>query len=122
MTAAHRIKPTSPRCRSARQPNPGRGSTYRRGYSVQTTGASSILKTCRRAMKADARLLLVERVVEPPNEGLNSKFSDLNMLVMLGALERTYDEYSALCRTAGFETRGTARAGANFQVIEAVPT
>ncbi|WP_283810642.1 fatty acid desaturase [Bradyrhizobium frederickii] len=41
MTAAHRIKPTSPRCRSARQPNPGRGSTYRRGYSVQTTGASS---------------------------------------------------------------------------------
>ena len=84
--------------------------------------AISILKTCRRAMTAEAKLLLVERVVEPPNEGLISKFSDLNMLVMLGALERTYDEYSALCRTAGFETRGTARAGSHFQVIEAVPT
>jgi O-methyltransferase domain/Dimerisation domain len=84
--------------------------------------AISILKTCRRAMTADARLLLVERVVEPPNEGLISKFSDLNMLVMLGALERTYDEYSALCRMAGFETRGTTRAGSHFQVIEAVPT
>jgi hypothetical protein len=83
--------------------------------------AISILKTCRRAMTADARLLLVERVVEPPNEGPISKFSDLNMLVMLGALERSYEEYSELCRTAGFEMRGTTRAGSHFQVIEAVP-
>ncbi|WP_439405052.1 methyltransferase [Bradyrhizobium sp. DASA03076] len=84
--------------------------------------AISILKTCRRAMTDDARLLLVERVVEPPNEGLISKLSDLNMLVMLGALERTYDEYSALCKAAGFKTRGTARAGSLYQVIEAVPS
>jgi putative transposase len=41
LTAARRIKPTSPRCHSAWQPNPGRGSTYRRGNSVQTTGTSS---------------------------------------------------------------------------------
>jgi hypothetical protein len=31
LTAARRIKPTSPHCRSARQPNPGKRSTYRRG-------------------------------------------------------------------------------------------
>jgi transposase InsO family protein len=37
LTAPHPIKPTSPRCRSARQPNLGRGSTYRCGKSVQTT-------------------------------------------------------------------------------------
>uniref|UniRef100_A0A939M0K6 Transposase n=1 Tax=Bradyrhizobium barranii subsp. barranii TaxID=2823807 RepID=A0A939M0K6_9BRAD len=36
LTAARRIKPTSPRCHSAWRPNPGRGSTYRRGNSVQT--------------------------------------------------------------------------------------
>jgi hypothetical protein len=41
LTAARRIKPTSPHCRSARQPNPGRRSTYRCGDSVQTTGTSS---------------------------------------------------------------------------------
>jgi putative transposase len=41
LTAPHPIKPTSPRCPSAWQPNPGRGSTYRRGKSVQTTGATS---------------------------------------------------------------------------------
>ena len=37
LTARHPIKLTSPRCHSAWQPNPGRGSTYRRGKTVQTT-------------------------------------------------------------------------------------
>ena len=35
------IKPTSICCPSAWQPNHGRGSTYRRGKSVQTTGTTS---------------------------------------------------------------------------------
>src|SRR6478752_3804360 len=43
ITAAPRIKPTSIFLRSARRPNPGRGSTYRRGIFVQTTGTSSVL-------------------------------------------------------------------------------
>jgi hypothetical protein len=41
LTAARQIKPTSPHGHSAWQLNPGRGSTYRRGNSVQTTGTSS---------------------------------------------------------------------------------
>jgi putative transposase len=41
LTARHPIKPTSRRCPSAWQPNPGRRSTYRRGKSVQTTGTAS---------------------------------------------------------------------------------
>jgi uncharacterized protein (DUF4415 family) len=43
LTAPRPIKPTSPRCHSAWQPNPGRGSTYRRGKSVQTTGTTSLV-------------------------------------------------------------------------------
>jgi len=43
LTWRHPIKPTSTRCRSAWQPNPSRRSTYRRGKSVQTTGATSVL-------------------------------------------------------------------------------
>ena len=42
LTTAPRIKPTSIFLRSARRPNPGRGSTYRRGIFVQTTGTSSV--------------------------------------------------------------------------------
>lgn len=41
LTAPHPVKPTSPRCPSAWQPNPGRGSTYQCGKSVQTTGTTS---------------------------------------------------------------------------------
>src|SRR5450631_1676386 len=42
LTAPPPITPTSPRCPSAWQPNPGGRSTYRRGNSVQTTGATSV--------------------------------------------------------------------------------
>ena len=35
------VRPTSPRCPSARQPNPGGRSTYQRGFAVQTTGTTS---------------------------------------------------------------------------------
>jgi hypothetical protein len=51
LTTPHRIKPTSTSRHSAWRPNPGRtpgrGSTYRGGDSVQTTGTSSLdtLKT-----------------------------------------------------------------------------
>src|ERR1039457_1254373 len=41
LTTPHPIKPTSTRCHSAWQPNPGRCSTYRRGDSVQTTRTTS---------------------------------------------------------------------------------
>src|SRR6202011_5164698 len=41
LTAPPPITPTSTRCSSAWQPNPGRRSTYRRGKAVQTTGATS---------------------------------------------------------------------------------
>src|SRR5262249_59304298 len=44
LTDARPIKPTSTRCLSARRPNPGRGSTYRRGNSVQTTAATSHIR------------------------------------------------------------------------------
>src|SRR6266851_9308610 len=42
LTALRPIRPTSRSCRSARQPKPGRRSTYRRGNSVQTIGATSL--------------------------------------------------------------------------------
>jgi predicted helicase len=41
LTAPPPITPTSPRCPSAWQLNPGRRSTYRRGKAIQTTGATS---------------------------------------------------------------------------------
>lgn len=61
-----------------------------------------ILRSCRRAMAADARLLVVEQELCPPNEGPDAKFMDLTMLVGPGGRERTSDEYAALFEATGF--------------------
>src|ERR1700681_1216516 len=52
LTAAPRIKPTSTRCHSAWQPKPGRGSTYRRGDFVQTSGTSSFRRCARHLLQS----------------------------------------------------------------------
>src|SRR6516162_2215289 len=43
LTALRRTRLTSPSCPSAWQPNPGRGSTYRRGNSVQRIGTTAVV-------------------------------------------------------------------------------
>ena len=82
--------------------------------------AVAILKTCRRAFRETAKLLLIERLVGPPYEMPATKFSDLNMLVSPGGRERTREEYSALLAKAGFELTDVFPAGI-FNVIEAQP-
>jgi hypothetical protein len=61
-----------------------------------------ILRTCRRAMSESATLVVIERVVGPPNEMPESKFSDLNMMVQYGAMERTRQEFDDLLQSGGF--------------------
>src|SRR3954454_16344274 len=38
----------------------------------------AILKICRQVFRPGGKLLIMERIVAPPNEGLESKISDLN--------------------------------------------
>ena len=80
-----------------------------------------ILAAVRRAMPAGGVLLLVERVIAPPNEGPEAKFGDLNMLVAAGGRERSAEEFAALLAAAGFQLSRIVPAG-QFAVIEAVPT
>jgi hypothetical protein len=77
-----------------------------------------ILSVCHEAMDADARLLVVDAILPPPNEGYEGKFSDINMFVAAGGLERTEDEWRTLLRGAGFEILNAAPAGP-VDVIEA---
>ena len=83
--------------------------------------ALRILRCVRAAMAPDARLVLVEAVVGPPNEDPLVKFLDLMMLVSVGGREREEDEWRALLAAAGMELVGTTRATATKHVIEAVP-
>jgi hypothetical protein len=85
--------------------------------------AITILQTCCRAMRADAKLLLVERLMperltpSAHSEGLAR--SDLHMLVALGAQERTPAEFEALLRAAGLAMLRGVESGGDYQLIEA---
>jgi O-methyltransferase domain/Dimerisation domain len=83
--------------------------------------AAAILRTCRRAIRPDGTLLVVERILDAPNEGVDTKFSDLNMLVGPGGRERTLDEFRALFERAGFEFRGSTATGGVQAIIAATP-
>ena len=61
-----------------------------------------ILRSCRRAMSHSATLIVIERAVGPPNELPGGKFSDINMMIQYGALERTRQEFHDLLTNGGF--------------------
>src|SRR5262249_40698232 len=81
----------------------------------------TILRHCRKVMKPDGRLLLVEAVIPPGNERSWSKFLDLNMLVIPGGMERTEEQYRALFAKAGFELTRIVATTTEVSVIEGRP-
>ncbi|HZR83848.1 MAG TPA: methyltransferase [Candidatus Binatia bacterium] len=83
--------------------------------------AVAILRSCRRAMKADARLLVLDCVVGPPNQDPPSKFLDLVMLVSAGGRERSEPEWRALLAEGGFRWERVSAASPRAAVIEARP-
>jgi hypothetical protein len=83
--------------------------------------ATEILRVCRRAMAEEARVLLIERIVGPPNEDPRTKFGDLNMLVAPAGRERTIEEWEALLESAGFRLVEATPTASGLAVIEAAP-
>jgi hypothetical protein len=81
----------------------------------------SILRSVRRAAAPEATLVVIERDLGPPNQNVETRFSDLNMLVIPGGRERTIDEYGALLAAADFRLVESRPAGFGLHVILAVP-
>ena len=86
--------------------------------------AGVILQRCAQAMAGGGKLILVERIVptrlEPSAAHRTIALADLNMLVLLGARERTEDEYRALLHSVGLRLTRIVPAVLNFSIIEAV--
>jgi hypothetical protein len=80
-----------------------------------------ILRTCRRSIPAQGRLLLVEQLLDESPDPVRTAFSDLTMLVMAGGRERTTDEYRSLLEVGGFDLARTVTTGSDVFIIEAVP-
>jgi hypothetical protein len=83
--------------------------------------AVRILETVRAAMRPGAVLLVVERVLEPPNQGLSAKLGDLNMLVNPGGTERTRQEWDRLLAAGGFGLLEVHPTRDMFSVLESAP-
>ena len=83
--------------------------------------ALRILRSCRRAMGQQARLLVIERVVPPRNTPAEAKLFDINMLVVAGGQERTEREYDALFQAAGFKLTRIIPTRSPLSLIEGVP-
>jgi hypothetical protein len=83
-------------------------------------GAASFA-SCRRAIRSDGRLLLIEGVAKPPNEPDPNKFLDV-WFIGGGGCERTEAEYRALLREGGFELMRVVPTGGPSAILESRPS
>jgi hypothetical protein len=83
--------------------------------------ASHILRNCHRAMRPQAKLLLVEGVITSGDEPDAHKFGDLEMLVLTPyGKERTEAEFAELYSKAGFRLTRVVPTTSPLSIIEGV--
>ena len=83
--------------------------------------STAILQRCHAAMAAQARLLLVEGVIQPPNRPDPTKMLDIQMLVSAGGRERTESEWRTLLARAGFGLTQVYSTSGRSSILEGVP-
>lgn len=78
----------------------------------------TLLKNCRAAMKAGARILLIEQVLKPANVSDTGKFLDLFLLAVIGGQERTFEEFQVLIEQAGLVFERIVPTSTNMSIVE----
>lgn len=79
----------------------------------------TILGNCRRAMKPNSRLLVIEMVLPTGNTPHPGKMLDIAMLAIAGGQERTEPEYRQLLEKAGFRLTRVVPTKSAVSVVEA---
>jgi len=81
--------------------------------------ALNILRNCKRAMKENSKLLIIEKVVNiTPND--TALLGDINMLAMYSGKERTLTEFQSLLNQAGLQLNCKINTDTAFSIVEAV--
>src|SRR5579863_9670645 len=82
----------------------------------------TILGNCRRTMKPNSRLLIIETVLAPGDTPHPGKILDIIMLALFtGAQERTEPEYRGLLDKAGFRLARVVPTESAVSIVEAFP-
>jgi hypothetical protein len=81
----------------------------------------TILGNCRRAMKPNSRLLIIEMVLPTGNTPHPGKMLDMIMLTVPGGQERTEPEYRVLLDKAGFRLTQVVPTESAVSIVEALP-
>ncbi|TRY23946.1 methyltransferase [Brevibacillus sp. LEMMJ03] len=83
--------------------------------------AAAILRNCRRAIREDGKLLVMEMVVPAGNQPHPSTLIDLEMMIMATGRERTEAEFRTLFRKADFELERIVPTSASVCMLEGIP-
>jgi SAM-dependent methyltransferase len=102
---------------------PGGGDAYILSHIIHDWSEEqclTILGHCRRVMKPDGRLLIVEMLLPGGDAPHPGKILDIVMLTQLSGQERTEAEYVALLDKAGFRLNRVVPTEAPVSVVEAI--
>lgn len=80
----------------------------------------AILRNCRKAASAGGRIVIIEVAVDDTGKAAFGALLDLNMLALASGKERSFAEYEALLKAAGFDNARMAPTETPMIVIEAV--
>ena len=81
----------------------------------------AVLKNIREAIKADGAVYVIEYVLPEHNEHHVGNIIDLWLMLLLGAKERTAEQYARLFSDAGFKLSRVIPTASPVSIIEAVP-
>lgn len=88
-------------------------------HNWSDTQCQTILQNTRKAMAKGGRLLVLEMIMPPSDTPHFAKKSDVVMLVGLGGLERTVEQYSVLLEAGGFRLSKAHKTPYLLQLLEA---
>jgi len=80
----------------------------------------TILRNCRRAMGKNGKLLVIDRIIGPPNQASYALIVDLTVLVEHGGQERQQMEFEALFDQAGLKLVRVVETDSSSHILEAV--
>jgi hypothetical protein len=89
-------------------------------HDWQDERAARILENCRRAMRGDGAVVLLEQVIAPGDAPQPAKWVDLDMLAFAGGRERTASEFADLFARAGLRLVRIVPTRSPYCVIEAM--